>query len=121
MRAVVTGGAGFIGSHIVDALIDVGAEVLVVDDLSRGTRANLDNALGRGARLVKLDVRDGLAVDEAFRSFQPELVFHLADIAAANLVRSCLDITRAQRDLRLPPPTPLSEGLARTLKALGDL
>lgn len=34
------------------------------------------------------------------------------------LVRSCLDITRAQRDLRLPPPTPLPEGLARTLEAL---
>ncbi len=78
MRAVVTGGAGFIGSHIVDALVDVGAEVLAVDDLSRGTRANLEPAMGRGARLTELDVRDGLAVDEAFRSFRPELVFHLA-------------------------------------------
>ncbi|MGH3965252.1 MAG: NAD-dependent epimerase/dehydratase family protein [Pseudonocardiaceae bacterium] len=78
MRAVVTGGAGFIGSHLVDALVDAGAEVLVVDDLSRGLPANLEPALGRGARLVKLDIRDGLAVDETFRSFRPELVFHLA-------------------------------------------
>jgi UDP-glucose 4-epimerase len=78
MRAVVTGGAGFIGSNVVDGLVDAGAEVLVVDDLSRGSRANLELALSRTARLIELDVRDGLAVDEAFRSFRPELVFHLA-------------------------------------------
>ena len=78
MRAVVTGGAGFIGSNIVDGLVDAGAEVLVVDDLSRGARTNLKLALSRTARLVELDVRDGLAVEEAFRSFRPELVFHLA-------------------------------------------
>jgi len=78
MRAVVTGGAGFIGSHIVDALVDDGAEVLVIDDLSRGTRAHLEHTLGRGARLVELDVRDGIAVYEVFRAFRPELAFHLA-------------------------------------------
>jgi UDP-glucose 4-epimerase len=77
-RVVVTGGAGFIGSHLVDALVDAGAEVLVVDDLSRGLLTNLERALGRGAGLVKLDVRDGPAVVEAFQSFRPELVFHLA-------------------------------------------
>jgi UDP-glucose 4-epimerase len=78
MRTVVTGGAGFIGSHIVDALIDAGAEVLVADDLSRGTRAHVAEALGRGTELVELDVRDRPAVDAAFQSFRPELVFHLA-------------------------------------------
>lgn len=78
MRAVVTGGAGFIGSTIVDMLLDYGADVLVIDDLSRGARAHLEKALARGAQMVELDVRDGLAVDEAFRSFRPELVFHLA-------------------------------------------
>ncbi|MGH4024873.1 MAG: NAD-dependent epimerase/dehydratase family protein [Pseudonocardiaceae bacterium] len=78
MRAVVTGGAGFIGSTIVDALVAGGSEVLVIDDLSRGSRTNLTDALARGARLTELDIRDGPAVDEAFRSFRPELVFHLA-------------------------------------------
>lgn len=78
MRAVVTGGAGFIGSYLVDALVEAGSEVLVLDNLSRGTWANLEPALDRGARLVELDVRDGFAVDEAFRSFRPEVVFHLA-------------------------------------------
>src|SRR5438270_11464846 len=75
---MVTGGAGFIGSHVVDALVDEGADVLVVDDLSGGTGSHLDGALGRGAKLVELDVRDGAAVDEVFRSFRPEFVFHLA-------------------------------------------
>jgi len=78
VRAVVTGGAGFIGSHIVDALVDVGTEVLIVDDLSRGTQANVDSAICRGTHLAELDVRDGVAVHAAFESFQPELVFHLA-------------------------------------------
>jgi UDP-glucose 4-epimerase len=78
MRAVVTGGAGFIGSTIVDALVDHGAQVLVVDNLSRGTRGHLSEAQGHGARLVELDVRDGAALQEAFQCFRPELVFHLA-------------------------------------------
>lgn len=77
-RAVVTGGAGFIGSTIVDALVDAGTEVLVLDDLSRGSRANLSAALERDAQWVEVDVRDGAAVEQAFRAFQPELVFHLA-------------------------------------------
>lgn len=78
MRAVVTGGAGFIGSNLVDALVADGAEVLVVDDLSHGSEANLTNALGRGATLTKLDVRDAAGVGEALSAFRPEVVFHLA-------------------------------------------
>ncbi|MHA6795987.1 NAD-dependent epimerase/dehydratase family protein [Pseudonocardia bannensis] len=78
MRAAVTGGAGFIGSNLVDGLVRSGAEVLVVDDLSTGHEANLRDALAAGARLEKLDVRDADAVTTAFTAFAPEVVFHLA-------------------------------------------
>ena len=77
-RAVVTGGAGFIGSTVVDALVDAGTEVLVIDDLSRGDMANLSYASAHGAQLAELDVRDGAGVEKILRSFRPELVFHLA-------------------------------------------
>ena len=58
MRALVTGGAGFIGSNLVDALVARGDEVTVVDDLSTGRRENLTAALDAGARLLESDVRD---------------------------------------------------------------
>ncbi|WP_214407331.1 NAD-dependent epimerase/dehydratase family protein [Pseudonocardia lacus] len=79
MRAVVTGGAGFIGSTIVDALVADGTEVLVVDDMSHGFPANLEAAIGAGAaRLVELDIRDGERLTKEVTSFGPDLVFHLA-------------------------------------------
>jgi UDP-glucose 4-epimerase len=78
VRAVVTGGAGFIGSNLVDALVADGAEVLVVDDLSHGSEANLMAAFERGATLTKLDVRDAAGVSETLGAFRPEVVFHLA-------------------------------------------
>ena len=52
MKSVVTGGAGFIGSHLVDALAARGDEVLVLDDLSSGKRENLAGALEAGATLT---------------------------------------------------------------------
>lgn len=55
-----------------------GAGALVIDDLSRGARAHLQEALGRGVRLLRLDVRDSPAIHLAFQPFQPQLVFHLA-------------------------------------------
>jgi UDP-glucose 4-epimerase len=78
MRALVTGGAGFIGSHLVDALLDRGDEVTVVDDLSTGKRENLSGALTRGADLHEIDIRDGSRLGDAMGAWRPDIVFHLA-------------------------------------------
>jgi nucleoside-diphosphate-sugar epimerase len=64
MRALVTGGAGFIGSNLVDALLARGDEVTVVDDLSTGRRENVDRALADGAELLEQDIRDAGALVE---------------------------------------------------------
>jgi UDP-glucose 4-epimerase len=78
MRTLVTGGAGFIGSNLVDALIERGDEVTVIDDISTGKRHNLDQAQAKGARLSELDIRDDEAVNAAMEQARPEAVFHLA-------------------------------------------
>jgi UDP-glucose 4-epimerase len=72
MRALVTGGAGFIGSHVVDALVDRGADVVVFDDLSSGRTENVNAA----ARFVEADIVDKDAVDEAIAGC--DIVFHQA-------------------------------------------
>jgi UDP-glucose 4-epimerase len=72
LRAIVTGGAGFIGSHVVEALLARGDEVTVVDDLSNGKRGNVPE----GARLVEADIREGL--ESVFDETRPEACFHLA-------------------------------------------
>lgn len=96
-RSVVTGGAGFIGSHLVDALAKRAHDVLVVDDLSAGTKSNLNGA-GAAARFAEIDVGDRTAVEQSIASFQPECVFHLAactDVpqATANPARATSDNT----------------------------
>jgi UDP-glucose 4-epimerase len=78
MRTLVTGGAGFIGSNLVDALLARGDEVTVVDDLSTGRRSNLEAALAAGAELVALDVREALALSELVAERRPQAIFHLA-------------------------------------------
>ena len=78
MRTLVTGGAGFIGSNLVDALVARGDEVTVIDDLSSGKRENLAGALDGGVGLQVGDIRDREAVEQAFEASRPELVFHLA-------------------------------------------
>src|SRR3954471_24492421 len=78
MRAIVTGGAGFIGSNLVDALVERGDEVTVLDTVSTGKRENLEGALGRGAELVELDITDDRALIDLFDRVRPEVVFHMA-------------------------------------------
>jgi UDP-glucose 4-epimerase len=78
MRAVVTGGAGFIGSNLVDALLERGDEVVIVDNLTTGKRENIEQALANGARLVELDIRDGQALTRLFEEVKPDVVFHFA-------------------------------------------
>lgn len=74
MRVLVTGGAGFIGSHITDAVVADGHEVVVLDDLSTGHRDNVS----AGARLVEGDIREAATVDGLFADFRPEVVCHQA-------------------------------------------
>ena len=78
MNCVVTGGAGFIGSHVVDALVARGEHVTVIDNLSTGRRSNLDRAISDGAELHVADVTNPEAVSMIFAAVKPELVFHLA-------------------------------------------
>ena len=79
MRAVVTGGAGFIGSTLVDRLLTEGHSVTVIDNLATGRLSNLDGARSAGERfaMVELDVRSPEIID-AIAAAAPEVVFHLA-------------------------------------------
>ncbi|HYQ41805.1 MAG TPA: NAD-dependent epimerase/dehydratase family protein [Polyangiaceae bacterium] len=84
MRVLVTGGAGFIGSHVVEGALAEGHEVAVLDDLSSGKRSNLP----AGVPLFHVDLRNRSAVREALSSFKPELVSHqAAQISVAVSVR----------------------------------
>ena len=78
MKALVTGGAGFIGSNLVDALLQRGDEVTVVDDLSTGKRENVEGALANGATLEEIDIRDAEAVSEVVGRTKPDAIFHMA-------------------------------------------
>jgi UDP-glucose 4-epimerase len=78
MKALVTGGAGFIGSNLVDALLARGDAVEVLDDLSTGRRSNLEGALAAGAVLHEADVRDGERVAALVAAAVPDVIFHLA-------------------------------------------
>jgi UDP-glucose 4-epimerase len=78
MRTLVTGGAGFIGSNLVDALLARGDEVVVLDDLSTGREANLREALANGAELARADIRDAEGVAQIVADAAPEAIFHLA-------------------------------------------
>jgi UDP-glucose 4-epimerase len=84
-RAIVTGGAGFIGSHVVDALLAGGHEVTVIDDLSSGRASNVDSR----AELRELDIVDRDALERVFEEVRPDAVYHLA--AQASVTASVAD------------------------------
>ena len=84
MKCLVTGGAGFIGSHIVDTLLEAGHEVVVVDDLSTGKRSNLNTR----ARFYELDIRSP-ELPSVFASEKPDIVSHQA---------AQMDVRRAVRE-----------------------
>jgi UDP-glucose 4-epimerase len=104
VRALVTGGAGFIGSNLVDRLLAEGHSVDVVDDLSTGSLANLAEARATasgGLRVHQLDVRSGELVELMVRR-RPEVVFHLA----------------AQADVRVSVERPLFDAEVNVLGTL---
>jgi UDP-glucose 4-epimerase len=78
MKVIVTGGAGFIGSNLVDALLARGDEVTALDNLSTGKRENLEQAIANGATLAEVDVREADAVSDLVGRVKPEVIFHLA-------------------------------------------
>jgi UDP-glucose 4-epimerase len=89
MRALVTGGAGFIGSHLVDALLDAGDDVTVVDHFARDHADNLRGAIRHGASIVRGNVSDVGAMVSAFTEVRPAVVYHLA--AQIDVRRSVAD------------------------------
>lgn len=104
-KAVVTGGAGFIGSNLVSRLIDEGTEVLVVDDLSSGTLSSLAEARARGrVHFHQIDIRSP-ELRDVFIAFAPQVVFHLA----------------AQIDVRSSVADPISDASTNVLGTINVL
>lgn len=110
MRSLITGGAGFIGSHLADALLDRGDTVVLYDDLSSGSQRNIADALAGGAELIEADIMDESAVRRAFDHHRPELVFHLA---AQGEVRRSIEDPGFDAHLNV-------EGLVNVLEAARD-
>ena len=79
MKILITGGAGFIGSHIVDACLQRGDEVFVIDNLSTGQRENMAHHAGDSSlHFFEADICDTVRMEEIFTETRPEAVFHLA-------------------------------------------
>jgi UDP-glucose 4-epimerase len=80
-KSLVTGGAGFMGSHVVDELLKMGHEVVSLDDLSGGFQENVNP----NAHFVKGSVLDHSQIDSLFKEYSFDYVFHLAAYAAEGL------------------------------------
>jgi len=78
MKIVVTGGAGFIGSHIVDEYINSGFEVLVIDNLSNGKIENIN----KKARFEKVDLKEKNKIEKIIKEFNPDIINHHAYISS---------------------------------------
>jgi UDP-glucose 4-epimerase len=89
-RVLVTGGAGFVGSHVVDLFLQRGADVLVLDDLSTGREQNV----AAGVELVRVDLADGTAVAGTFDRYLPTAVCHLGAQSSVTV-----SVTDPARDL----------------------
>lgn len=90
MKILITGGAGFIGSHIVDACLKRGDEVFVIDNLSTGQRENVAHHGGDSSfYFFEADICDTVRMQEIFGDVRPDAVFHLA--AQVNVRHSIQD------------------------------
>lgn len=90
MKVLITGGAGFIGSHLVDRFLKNRDEVIVIDDLSGGYKRNLDKSV----KFYNVDLRDAKETDRTIKKIKPKIVYHLAANAAENKAQfSPIDIT----------------------------
>ena len=79
MKIAITGGAGFIGSHVVDRLIADGHEVISLDDLSLGTRKHFEHHLANEKfKFIELDVAETEKLKDIFLESKPDCVFHFA-------------------------------------------
>jgi UDP-glucose 4-epimerase len=85
MRVLVTGGAGYIGSHACVELLEAGHEVFVIDNLCNGHEIALDRVRGitnRNLQFMNADIRDTVALDKTFNTFKPDSVIHFAGLKA---------------------------------------
>lgn len=87
MKVLITGGAGFIGSHIADLLIDNDFEVVIIDNLSHGNKRNINSK----AKFYELDIRDKKIID-VFKTEKPDIVIHnAAQISVPNSVKDPIE------------------------------